>query len=195
MPSALPKSSHLICTKSSMKSISTFFRQLQLREVVCLFTQQLILTFHRYYPSNWDYYESLNQKDIYFYPVGREQKKCPNFGWHPCRGIWIRFFLIDCLSVTSKHSCLWVWEMYSDSKNLPPLSMEPHLWITHFIYILPEIHVTKMFCSWSNRSELLASRFLSPNVVSNTFMSVHVQLMIDLFLCKSYLLPNYFHIL
>lgn len=57
-----------------MKSISAFFRQLQLREVVCFFTQQLILTFHRYYPSNWDYYESLNQKDVYFYQVGREPK-------------------------------------------------------------------------------------------------------------------------
>lgn len=85
--------------------------------------------------------------------------------------------------------------MYSDSKNLPPLSMGPHLGITRFIYILLEIHVTKMFRSWNNRSELLASHFLSPNVVSNTFMSVHAQLMIDLFLPKSYLLPNYFHIL
>ena len=55
-----------------MKSISPFFRQLQLREVVCLFTQQLFLTFHRYYPSNWDYYELLNQKDVYFYQIGRE---------------------------------------------------------------------------------------------------------------------------
>lgn len=108
--SALPKSSHLMGTKNPVKTILIFFGWLNLRELVDLFTQQLNLIFHGHYCSNWD---TMNhQKEVYFLSDWKEtkkKKKCPNFGWHPSREKWIKFFS-HWSCAKSNHSCLWDWE-------------------------------------------------------------------------------------